>query len=325
MPGPGLMSTVLGSTDNPISGVDLGREIKDTMNRVKQAADAATVGTLIRSVVAPDTPSKDEVDAAGKTIEIAKDITALQTEKEKLALQEAEYWRQRAKEAEEEAARRKGATREEEVGMMGAMAKIFGELLNQHTQTSNQLTNMVIELLKEQRQPQRDELRDSLVQMALQMAFQNRPDPDQEAMKRLETMRQLAEAMGYRREPAGNVINLDYVRLAHQMHMDEERVRLERERMLRQFEADQELKAQEREQKKQYAEFLSSTGRALLAAASKSGGSANAPPAPQARLIRVQCGKCQTQIAVPEGTTDYECPGCHERVYIQAPGETGNG
>lgn len=294
-----------------LGSVDLGKELKDTLGRVKNVADAAAVGQLVRSIAGDNEgPNKDEADVAGKTINIAKDLTAMQTDKEKAARDEAEYWRLRAQEAEEQAKAKKSESRQEEIGAMGAMAQVFGTMLQEARANQTEMTKLVMGLLERQQQPQQDPLREGMVNAFLQMAM-TRTDPGEEVAKWVK----MAEAFGYRRPDAvgANVVNLDLARASHAMRMEERRLLLEEQRLNREMDRLEEKDKADAAAKEKNAAFLADIGKGFAAAAGgRVGGQSpqgQQQPTPE-RLVRYRCQKCGGVSGVPEGQPPKFCSLC---------------
>jgi len=316
MAGRGIGAELADEGASRLGAVDLGKELKDTLNRVKQVADAAAVGQLVRSIAGEaEAPTKDEVDAAGKTISIAKDLTAMQSDKEKAARDEAEYWRQRALQAEEEAKLRKTESRQEELGAMQTMASVFASMLNESRQNQSEMTRLVLELLDKQRQTGvADPVTQHLAELGLEvLRGQSQRRPVEELKDAIETLRAVGIPVGQSAMP-GNVTSLDAYRMVKQMELESRRLDLEAQRMRDEVEA-----------RRRQADAIVEAAKGFAAGAARAAGQAPPPQAPpRPKLVPIQCQACSTVTGVPEGTADYECPACKQRVYIQPP-ETGGG
>lgn len=307
------------TTETGVAGVDIGRELKDTLGRVKQVADAAAVGTLMRTIAGEtDGPSRDEVDVAGKTIGIAKDITAMQTEREEAARKEAEYWRLRAQEAEEAAKAKRSESKQEELGAMGAMATIFSSMLKESRENQGEMTRLVLELLKEQRQGgTADPVTQNLAQLGLQvLQGQSQRRPVDDLKEAVDTLKAVGVPVG--QQAAGNVVDLDRYRFMHQMNMDMERFALEKAKVLGEIEAGN-------TRSKQLTDVLQSIGAAV--ASRQNGTPQNAPEGTQGTALqRWRCQntlgdgdeKCGYVTMLSERPPDdqYQCPKCKKTVQL---------
>lgn len=324
MAGPGIGAMVLGSSSDGQS-LDVGKELRETLGKVKQVADAATVGTLIRSVVGTDEqgPSKDEADAAGKTIGIAKDLTAMQTEKEKSAREEAEYWRQRAIEAEEVAKSKKAESRQEELGAMGAMANMFMAMMAESRQNQTEMTKLLLETVRDKREEPADPVKDGLAQLGMQfLQGRAQADPVDQLKGAIETLKAVGIPVGHDAQSAG-AIDLGAYRVKKELDLMEKRLDIEAQRAARELDREDKKADAEAHAKLQQAKALEEGFSAFAAAVGKRGdkGEASAQTSPQqASLKRYACSECGTVTAT--GRTDkFMCsnPECGQVVYIAPP------
>lgn len=323
--GIGAMVTEGQHAGNGAVNVDIGKELKDTFSRVKNVADAAAVGTLMRSI-AGDTqaPTKDEASVANTTISIAKDLTEMQTGKEKSAREDAEYWRQRAEDAEGKAKENRLGERQQNMDAMAAMGSMMQGM-------STMVVGLVEKMAAGVQQP-KDDLRDSLLGYALQNMMAPREDPDEVAARRLKAMREMAEAMGYRRDTgSGNVTSLEHYRAVKEFELQSRRLELEATQVDRKL-------AVEESRAKSMTDVLGkvipaiagrAAGRTAGSGGNGNGGSAGNTPAPsQPRRTLYQCGGdggCGTVTGVEDGKASFFCSGCGKNIAVQTgPGAVDN-
>lgn len=323
MAGPGIGAMVLGSGSD--STLDVGRELKETLGRVKQVADAATIGTLIRSVAGTDEqgPSKDEADVAGKTIGIAKDLTTMQTEREKSAREEADYWRKRAAEAEEASKARKSESRQEELGAMGAMAQMFMAMMAESRQNQTEMTKLLLDTVKDKRQEPADPVKDGLAQLGMQfLQGRAQADPVDQLKGAIATLKAVGIPVGHDAQ-TGSAVDLAAYRTKKELDLMEKRFDIEAQRTARELDredkkADAESKAR-LQQAKALEEGFSAFAAAVGKRGTKSDGGGQAPPQ-QAALKRYACSECSTVTATAR-TDKFMCsnPDCGQVVYITPP------
>jgi len=288
------------------------RKLSEIADAAKLKATAQAVGALIRD---DEGPSRDTVDTTAKTIGMAKDLAEMESERVRQAREEAEALRQRVQELEERVRESRREERRDQMDAFSAMASMLTTVLAEARQNQAELTKMVLEVLQQQRQPQSDPIKDTLVNTALQMAFQ-RSDPDEEARRRIQWAREMAEALGYRRD-TGNVVNIDAARAAHEMKLAERRLELEEKKLEREL-------AVEEARAKSMAEAVSTVGQALAGRLPAQGGGKGGLAG--TRVHRYRClgtledgSTCNAVAMFDRPVTDYECPSCHQRVIVGGP------
>jgi len=320
MPG-GIAEVLKGHEGSAAPNLDvIGKKLTEIADAAKLKATAQAVGALIRE---DDTPTRDTVDTTAKTIGIAKDLAEMESERVRQAREEAEALRQRVQELEERVKETRREERRDQMDAFTAMATMLTTVLAEARQNQAELTKMVLEVLKQQQQPQHDPLRENLVNTALQMAFQ-RTDPDEEARRRLQWARELAETMGYRRDTA-NIVNLDAARAAHEMKLAEKRLELEEKKLERQL-------AVEEQRVKSMSEAVSTVGQALAGKLPLPGAGAGKGGLAGTQVHRYRClgvledgSTCNTVAMFDRPVEEYECPSCHQRVMVGGPKPAGEG
>jgi DNA-directed RNA polymerase subunit RPC12/RpoP len=309
MPGGGI-AEILRGAEGGTSGVNVGaieRKLNEIADAHKLKATAQAVAALGHD---DDGPGRESVDAVTKVVQTAQTLAEMQSEREKMAREEADALRQRLDELEARLRDGRREERREQTDALTAMATMLTGVLAESRQNQSEMTKLVLELLARHQQPPSDPLRDELAQTALRMAF-SRQDPDEEVAKRLRLAQQVAEAMGFSRGQ-GNITNLDQYRLVKEMELAAKRLELEQQKM------DRQLGVEEKK-----AEHISQ-GLARVAEAFAQRAPTGQAPSGQGlagtRVQRYRCQDCGTLAMFDKPVADYECPGCKARVFVGGAG-----
>lgn len=318
--------TVDGGQGPNVSAIE--KKLGEIADAAKLKATAQAVGALIRD---DDTPSKNDVDVADKTLLMAARMADMESDKVKAAREEAEALRHRVAELEERTREGKREERREQLDTFGVLTQVMGQnqqmmmqMLADRAERETALLEKIADLSSRRDDPQTDFLR-QIGQQAVLGRLNS--DPDEELERHLK----VAERLGYKRpqdaDPSG-VINLDAVRAKHAMTIEERRLALEEAKLTREMDRLDKVALGEVQAKTKQADALAQG----LAAFGKAVGGRAAPgqpqeaPPPPRRPVPYECSNCHT-VTATEREDRFACsnPDCGQIVYITAPPEGTDG
>lgn len=314
MPGGGVAEILRGGAEG--DGKSDTGVVHDALRRLVKAKEMESEARAAAHLLGQEEsgPPKESVQGLSGLVSAAREMAGLDTDRRTAALEESEYWRRRAIEAEERGKANRGEERQQNMDAMAAMGQMMMGM-------STMVVGLVEKMANGVQKPEPDPLQQRIMDIGL-MALSSRPDPDEELEKHIK----VAERLGYRR-PADSdpsVINLDAVRAKHQMTLEERRIALEERRLDREMARLDKVALGEVQAKTKQADALAqglaAFGKAVGGRAAGGQPQQQAPePPPQPRRIDYQCSACN-QLTTTDRTDKFMCsnPDCAQVVYIDA-------